>query len=153
MASDFWLVDTNVLIRSVQPLDPAYMLITTALSQLAHSRAALYYTSQNIGEFWNALTRPISRNGFGLTPEEANRKAEQVEAQLQLLPDSIQVHREWRQMLVDYGISGVQVHDARLVAAMRVHGVKRILTFNAKDFRRFLDIEAVLPQDVAAARD
>ena len=153
MAGDVLLDDTNVLIRSVQPLDPAYISITTALNQLARSRAVLYYTSQNLGEFWNALTRPISRNGFGLTPEEANRKAKQVEAQLELLADSAHVHREWRQMLVDYSISGVQVHDARLVAAMRVHGVKRILTFNAKDFRRFLDIEAVLPQDVAAARD
>jgi predicted nucleic acid-binding protein len=74
----------------------------------------------------------------------------EVETQIGLLPDSIHVHREWRKMLVDYGISGVQVHDARLVAAMRVHGVKRILTFNARDFRRFTDVDAVLPENVIA---
>ncbi len=33
------------------------------------------YTSQNLGEFWNVLTRPIDRNGFGLTPAEANDRA------------------------------------------------------------------------------
>jgi predicted nucleic acid-binding protein len=43
----------------------------------------------------------------------------------------------------------VQVHDARLVAAMRVHGVKRILTFNDKDFARYTDIEAEHPRSVS----
>jgi len=150
VAGDVLLVDTNILIRSVQPRDPAYGVVTAALSQLVSANAVLYYTSQNLGEFWNALTRPIVRNGFGLSPQEADGQARQIEGRLRLLYDSALVHHEWRQMLVDYGISGVQVHDARLVAAMRVHGVKRILTLNAKDFRRFLDIEAVLPQDLIA---
>ena len=39
----------------------------------------------------------------------------------------------------------------RLVAAMRVHGVKRILTFNAKDFARYVAIEAVHPRSVSPA--
>jgi predicted nucleic acid-binding protein len=46
---------------------------------------------------------------------------------------------------VDYRVSGVQVHDARLVAAMHIHGVKRILTFNTKDFARYDRIEAIHP--------
>ena len=67
-----------------------------------------------------------------------------------MLPDSLAVHNEWRRLLVDYRVSGVQVHDARLVAAMRVHDVKRILTFNTKDFARFDQIEAVHPHDLAS---
>ena len=38
---------------------------------------------------------------------------------------------------MDYGVSGVQVHDARLVATMIVHGVTHILTFNTSDFVRY----------------
>jgi len=45
-------------------------------------------------------------------------------------------------------VSGVQVHDARLAAAMRVHGVKRILTFNDRDFARYADMEAIHPRAV-----
>ena len=60
-----------------------------------------------------------------------------------MLPDSLAVHEEWRRLLVTHGVSGVQVHDARLAAAMRVHGVKRILTFNDRDFTRFTHIEAI----------
>jgi hypothetical protein len=44
------------------------------------------------------------------------------------------------------------VHDARLIAAMMVHGAKRILTFNYKDFVRFRDIEAVHPLELAQNR-
>lgn len=41
---------------------------------------------------------------------------------------------------------GKQVHDANLVATMLVHGVTRLLTFNAADFRRFGTlIEVVAP--------
>ena len=34
-------------------------------------------------------------------------------------------------------MQGAKVHDTRLVAAMNVHGVGRILTFNANDFTRY----------------
>jgi predicted nucleic acid-binding protein len=48
-----------------------------------------------------------------------------------------------------HGVVGAKVHDARLVAAMNVHGVRRLLTFNAGDFARYgievLQPAAVLP--------
>ena len=80
-----------------------------------------------------------------MLPEEANVRASDVEAAFRLLPDSPAVHIEWRKLLRDYRVSGGQVHDARLVAAMHVHGVKRILTFNTRDFERYTDIEAIHP--------
>jgi predicted nucleic acid-binding protein len=80
--------------------------------------------------------------------KETDRRAKVFEEKLRLLPDGLAVHEEWRKLLVTHSISGVQVHDARLVAAMRVHGVKRILSFNNKDFARYTDIEAMHPRDV-----
>jgi predicted nucleic acid-binding protein len=41
---------------------------------------------------------------------------------------------------------GVKVHDAWLVAAMKSHGVGRILTFNSSDFARYDGIECVDPK-------
>ncbi|MCL2659524.1 MAG: PIN domain-containing protein [Acidobacteriaceae bacterium] len=148
MPDNLCLIDSNILIRWVQPADPDYAIVVAALSVLVKSGAVLCYTSQNLAEFWNALTRPASRNGFGLPPEEADRRARRFESQLLLLADGMAVHEEWRKLLADYCVSGVQVHDTRLVAAMRVHGVKRILTFNTRDFARFVGIEAVHPQEV-----
>jgi predicted nucleic acid-binding protein len=148
MASEPYLIDSNVLIRWVQTADPGFPAADAALDRLTLSNSDLCYTSQNLAEFWNALTRPVNRNGYGLSPVEANRCAISIESRLRLLPDTPAVHNEWRRLLVDYRVSGVQVHDARLVAAMRVHGVGRILTFNTKDFARFDGIEAVHPLQV-----
>jgi predicted nucleic acid-binding protein len=105
----------------------------------------LCYTSQNLGEFWNTCTRPIDRNGLGLDTRETDKRAAAIERSLQLLPDNPAVHRAWWTIVVEYSVSGVQVHDARLVAAMRVHGVRSILTFNQRDFSRYDDIRAVHP--------
>jgi predicted nucleic acid-binding protein len=148
MAGTRYLLDSNVLIRWVQSRDPDYALVESALDALARRGAILCYTSQNLGEFWNACTRPADRNGYGLTPQETDRRARLFESRLRLLPDSLAVHQEWRKLLVSHNISGVQVHDARLVAAMRVQGVRRILTFNDRDFARYPGIEAVHPRMV-----
>lgn len=142
------LLDSNVLIRWLEPDNPDQKVVVHALDTLIPSGAELCYTSQNVGEFWNALTRPTTRNGYGLSPIEADRRARSFESRLLLLEDSSAVHREWRRLLVAHNVSGVQVHDARLVAAMHVHGVKTILTFNAKDFARYDNIEALHPSQV-----
>lgn len=145
MAGRLYLIDSNILIRWVQPEASEFQVVVRAIHLLEDSRDTPCYTSQNLGEFWNVLTRPANRNGYGLPPESALIRTENVEANFRLLPDSPAIHHEWRKLLVDYRVSGVQVHDARLVAAMRVHGVNRILTLNTKDFERFGDIEAIHP--------
>jgi predicted nucleic acid-binding protein len=148
MAEARYLVATNVLIRWVRREAPEYRIVNESVQRMAQTGGTPCYTSQILSEFWNVLTRPADRNGYGLSPIEANRRAIDVESSLHLLPDSLAVHHEWRRLLVDCGISGVQVHDARLVASMLVHGVQRILTFNTRDFARFSGVQAIHPRQV-----
>jgi len=150
MPGEEYLIDSNVLIRWVQPEDSQFQIAKHAIQRIEDAEDMLCYSSQNLGEFWNVLTRPVSRNGYGLSPEGALIRAEQIEAKFRLFSDVPAIHAEWRKLLVSHGISGVQVHDARLVAAMHVHVVKRILTFNTKDFARFADIEAIHPLDLSS---
>jgi hypothetical protein len=42
------------------------------------------------------------------------------------------------------------VHDARLVAAMNVHAVPRIVTFDVDDFKRY-PIEVIHPANAGSA--
>src|ERR1700676_507894 len=151
MAETPYLVDSNVLLRWVTSDHSDYPVTVSAMDALLRQDAVLCYTSQNVAEFWNTCTRPVDRNGYGLSPQDADHTARSFEERLRLLPDRLAVHEEWRRLLVAHGVSGVQVHDARLVAAMRVHGLKRILTFNGKDFARYTDIEAVHPRGVSLA--
>lgn len=144
------LVDTNVLLRATRRADPQHKIVDSALAALAEQRTVLYYTHQNIAELWNTMTRPVERNGLGLSPEEAEREVSAVEAGMSLLVDSEAAYREWRRIVVKHRISGVRVHDARLAAAMHVHGVEHILTFNVADFSRFEKISALHPDAVTA---
>jgi predicted nucleic acid-binding protein len=142
------LLDSNILIRWLESGDPLQPLVDHAVDSLIRAGDLPCYTSQNLGEFWNVLTRPLDRNGFGLTPLEADRRAQTIEDQIPMLSDDPRVHLVWRGLLVAHAISGVQVHDARIAAAMHVHGVKRILTLNTRDFARFPSIEAIHPEQV-----
>ncbi|MGB9147818.1 MAG: type II toxin-antitoxin system VapC family toxin [Acidobacteriaceae bacterium] len=149
MPDGAYLIDSNILIRWVKPDDRDYPLVNSVIEGLIRQRGRLCYTSQNLAEFWNACTRPPGRNGYGLSTNEADLRARVIENTLDILDDGPAVHREWRRLIVAYRVSGVQVHDARLVAAMHVHGVKRILTFNGRDFTRYPTVEALHPQSLA----
>jgi len=148
MAIASCLVDTNILLRATRRSDPQHKVVDAALARLAGQNTALYYTHQNIAELWNAMTRPVGRNGLGLTIAEAEREVLAIEAGMSLLPESEAVYREWRRIIVQYKVSGVRVHDARLVAAMRAHGVQHIVTFNVADFSRFEGLTAMHPDSI-----
>ncbi|SRR5258708_17442706 len=146
MAIASCLVDTNILLRVARRSDPEHQVIDAALTKLALEGTTLHYTHQNIAELWNAMTRPVARNGFGLTVSEAEREVRVIEAGMSLLPDNEAIYREWRRLVVQHAVSGVQVYDARLAAAMLVHGISHILTLNVADFSRYSGITVVHPK-------
>src|SRR6266478_7974322 len=148
MAIASCLVDTNILLRITRRSDPQHKVVDTAVARLAGQGSNLHYTHQNIAELWNTMTRPIARNGLGLTAAEAEQEVRAIESGMSLLPDSEAVYRECRRIVVEYGVSGVQVHDARLAAAMYVHAVNHILTMNVTDFSRFKALAAVHPDSI-----
>ncbi len=148
MAIASCLVDTNILLRLTRRSDPQHKIVAAALAHLLGQDATLHYTHQNIAELWNAMTRPLDRNGLGLTVLEAEREVRTIEAGMILPPDSEAVYRGWRRIVVQHSVSGVQVHDARLAAAMLVHGVGHVLTLNVSDFARFSGLTAVHPASV-----
>ena len=132
-----YLVDTNVLLRFSRLENPRYQISRDAVHKLEADGHQLQTTLQNFAEFWNVSTRPTERNGFGRTPVETDELLQDLEKAFSLLPDSDDVYREWRRLVVKYNVAGVQVHDARLAASMIVHNVKHILTFNVTDFERY----------------
>jgi len=142
-----YLVDTNVLLRFSDRTHTRHPAVRVAIRKLRAEGHRLRATPQNFAEFWNVATRPVERNGFGLTPANADRLLRLAERLFLWLPDSPAVYPEWRRLVVSHAVSGVQIHDARLVAAMIIHGVTHILTFNTTDFVRYtaLGIVAVDP--------
>ena len=144
-----YLCDSNILLRLVHRDHPEHAFVRAAVRTLYQRGDRGYYTSQNLGEFWNVTTRPTTaRGGLGRSVAQADHAARVLERILILLPDTPAVHEVWRRLLVAHALQGVAVHDARLVAAMMVHGLTRILTLNDKDFARYPGITAIHPQNV-----
>lgn len=145
-----YLVDTNILLRLVQRTDPLNTVIRNAVRKLKNDGNIMLTTPQNCAEFWNVATRPATKNGFGLTPKDADRQLRLIERIFPLLSDVPTVYPEWRKLVVKFGVSGVQVHDARLAATMKANNITYILTFNTGDFNRYASegIIAVNPNTV-----
>jgi predicted nucleic acid-binding protein len=138
------LVDTNVLLRRIQPGQGQQAVAIESVARLVEAHEPVYFTLQNISEFWNVATRPLSSNGLGLSIERVQAEVGKIEQYLDLLPDSPEVYEEWRRLVVAQSVRGRMVHDAKLVATMNVHRVRRILTFDVGDFARY-DIEVIHP--------
>jgi len=143
------LIDTNILLRSVQPSHPMYAQAVRALEVLMKRKEALFIALQNVAEFWNAATRPSVDNGLGLTIDEARAELAKIEGFFQILTENAASYSAWKTLLVERRVSGVQVHDARLVALMKTYGIAQIVTFNVTDFARFSEIQALHPDKIA----
>ena len=113
-----YLIDTNILLRLVQTLSLHHKEAETAVDKLLKQGITLFVTLQNISEFWNVCTRPADKNGLGFTIAQTDFELSKIEQIFDLLPDTEEVYRNWRELVVNHSVSGIQVHDAKIVAAL-----------------------------------
>lgn len=143
------LFDTNCFLRLAGKNSPQRIIVLNAVRKLRAGNETLYYTPQIIAEFWNVCTRPTSaRGGFGFSVEQTERKVNIIQKYFQLLPDNPATFYEWRKLVSDYKISGLQVHDTKIAASMNVHNISTLVTFNEKDFKLFIGINVINPKDI-----
>lgn len=105
---------------------------------------------QILYEYWVVVTRPVAQQGLGFTALEATAELTRLQALFPLLQDSSSLFGEWERLVTTYHVLGKNAHDTRLVAAMIVHGMTHILTFNRADFARFSGIVILDPAVVAS---
>lgn len=143
-----YLFDTNIFLRLAEKNSVERSSILNAIRKIRADHKTICYTPQILAEFWNVCTRPaISRGGFGLSIEQTERKADLIQKHFEILPDTFQTFTEWRKIVSDYKVTGVQVHDAKLAASMKIHKVEYLVTLNEKDFRRF-GIKIIDPKNI-----
>jgi predicted nucleic acid-binding protein len=143
------LVDTSLLVRTLQPHHELCLLAKKAIDRFRLQNRSLYLVPQNLVEVWVVATRPVAQNGLGLSIPEAASELMRLKRMFPLLPDTPAIYQVWENLVVQYRVSGKPSHDARLVAAMQVHGVSAILTFDKTGFSRYAGIEVVHPADAA----
>ena len=102
-----WSLDTNILLRGVQPEHAMYPVVASALNKLAARNEDLYILPQNVREFWNVATRPAERNGLGFTHAQAEAEVLRIESLFTILDDGRLVYREWRRLVFAHKVTGV----------------------------------------------
>lgn len=141
------LIDTGILLRAFATASPQYRPIRKMIRAQWMREERLVVTLQNLAEFWNVLTRPVDKNGYGLSVEKAARRLAIVEQICEVVTESDGSLGIWKSLLIAHSVTGVAVRDARLVSVMLAHGISRIVTLNEKDFRRYTEIAAMGPED------
>ncbi len=142
------LADTNVLLRNLQPDHQVHTEAVNALVTLARENYEICVLPQNLIEFWSAATRPLGSNGLGWSASLAEIEIARYEMIFTVLPDTLEIYFEWKAIVRDNAVLGKQVHDARIAAAMKVHEIDRLLTFNGKDLKRFAHVEVIDPNSL-----
>src|SRR5271155_3722038 len=106
------LVDSNILLRSIQPHHPQFLAVEHAFSTLRAKNESLCVCLQNFVEFWAVATRPSGPgNGLGLTPAAAKKELDGLADLFPIIPESDAIAGEWRQLVDLYQVSGKNPHD------------------------------------------
>lgn len=140
------LLDTNILTRSGQPAHAQHHAAVGSVALLLSQHHELCLVPQIFYEFWAVATRPLSDNGLNMPTQEADEKLRQLEATFEVLTDLPTIFDVWRKLVLQHDVKGKSSHDARIVAAMNVHGLTTLLTFNQSDFLRYPGIEVLAPE-------
>lgn len=145
------LLDTSTLLRTLQLLHPQRETTQAAIKALTAQGRELHIVPQNLVELWVVATRPLEQNGLGMTPAAVAVELTRLKNMFDLLPETPAIYPVWEGLVIQYRAFGKPAHDARLVAAMQVHGLTAVLTFDRTGFSRYPGIQVVHPTDVFSA--
>ena len=142
------LLDSNILIRSVQPAHPMYQTAVDSVVNLRNRGEQLCIAPQSLYEFWVVAPRPLASNGLGMTCSQSSTELRQFKSHFRLLPENMFTYMEWERLVLQHQVTGKPAHDARYAALLATHRLDHILTFNCSDFKRFTHITAIDPYTV-----
>ena len=138
-------VDTNILVYAHREDSPFHKAAFERVAELAEGPASWAVPWPCLHEFLAIVTHPR----IYAPPTPLGRALDQVEAWLEsptlvLLTES---HTHWsslRALLIGGRVAGAQIHDGRVAALCRQHGVRELWSAD-RDFGRFAGIAVVNP--------
>ena len=101
-----WLIDTSVLIGTVQTGSARHFHAMTAVATLFGGEDALCIVPQNIIEFWAVATRPRDANGLGLSITDTQNEIDKIKLQFILKNEDSTIFVNWEKLVADYSVIG-----------------------------------------------
>lgn len=138
------IVDTNVLIYALDTAAPQHAAARALLDAAREDTATLFVTSQILCEFYSVMTNP-RRVARPRTAAEAMTVLSDMLTFLHVLPVPAGTIDRLLDLLRRRPVTGSDVFDLHIVAAMQANGIGRIYTFNVADFEAFPELSVVPP--------
>jgi toxin-antitoxin system PIN domain toxin len=138
-------VDTNILVYAHREDSPFHDAAARCVAELAQGRALWAIPWPCVHEFLAIVTHPRIYD----PPTPLARALDQVDAWLEapalvLLAEAEQHWGVLRPLVAAARVTGARIHDARIVALCRQHGVRELWSAD-RDFTRFRDLTVVNP--------
>lgn len=133
-------VDTNVLLSATDRDRAAHREALEFLTGGLNGSERLYASGQVFREYLVVATRPRDDNGLGQSPREASENLIEFRRCLHLLEETAAVAEHLQRLVAAQGLRGKRIHDANIVATMLTHGLRRVRTYNPKDFEEFRQV-------------
>jgi toxin-antitoxin system PIN domain toxin len=136
-------VDTNILVYAHREDSPFHDAAARRLAELAEGNAAWAIPWPCVHEFLAIVTHPrIYDPPTPIPVALAQVDAWRESPTLVLLSESDQHWLELRDLVTKGQVSGGRIHDARVAALCRQHGVRELWSAD-RDFSRFAGLTAV----------
>lgn len=138
-------IDTNLLVYAHRPECPLHEAARSCLSDLAASGRVFGIPVHCLIEFTGVVTHPK----IWKQPSSALQVCDQVGAwseipTLRLLPEDPPFWDAFAELIATAQICGARVHDARIAAVCRYHGVRELWSAD-RDFTRFVGLRTRNP--------
>ena len=129
-------VDTNVLVKARILEAPDHDIARATLERAFAEPEPLRISRQILREYLAVVTRPQAWP-VAITREDALDDIDRLATTYEVLEDGPVVTDRLVSLCREVPVGGKQIHDANIVATMLAHRERRLLTFNAADFRRY----------------
>ena len=135
-------IDTNILASARIPAAPDHERAAASLDRAEQRGEGMAISRQVMREFLSVATRPQIWADMRrpIPMRQALDEVRWMAEAFVILEDNADVSERLFRLCQNYPVGGRQIHDANIVATMLAYGERRLLTFNAADFRRYGDL-------------
>jgi predicted nucleic acid-binding protein len=139
---DRLFIDTNILVYLANEDSQFHRKVVGAFKR-ASGGYELWTSRQVLREYAVVMTRPDIMEK-PLSIEEVISDIEKWQMILQIADENEEVTKALLELIVTHQVKGKRIHDANIVASMRVNSIGTLWTMNVHDFQGITDAEVTL---------
>jgi len=142
-------IDTNILIYTTLTSSPFHSRALRTLDELERAGTGLWISRQILREYLASMSRPQPAAPV-IPAAELVADVVAFQDRFHIAEDGPAVTAGLLALLGAIPMGGKQIHDANIVATMLASGLRRLLTHNVDDFRRFSATVEIIPLEPEA---